>query len=184
MSASEDIGPVDMVFPTSIEAILDSDFDGLLDAPEKPTKVTPADRLERAFLDVVDFRRTHGRVPSSTTREIAERKLGARLDGILANDDKIAALKPLDEFGLLATPEAPASLDDLLGEDDLDLLGDEAGLLDVSDLPVRRQVYDGGRVARREKGQDFEQFEPLFRQKHAELREGERARANSFRTPA
>lgn len=161
-----------MAFPTSIEAILDSDFDGLLDAPEKLAKVTSADRLERAFLEVVEFRRTHGRVPSSTTREIAERKLGARLDGILASDDKIAALKPLDEFGLLDTPEAPASIDDLLGGDDFDLLGDESGLLDVSDLPVRRQVHDSGEASRREKAQDFEQFEPLFKQKHAELRAG------------
>ncbi|GAY11642.1 YeeC-like protein [Pseudonocardia sp. N23] len=120
----------------------------------------------------MEFRRTHGRVPSSTTREIAERKLGARLDGILATDEKTAALRPLDEFGLLDAPEAPASIDDLLGGDDLDLLGDESGLLDVSDLPVRRQVHDSGEVARRERAQDFEKFEPLFKQKHAELRAG------------
>src|SRR3954447_6563549 len=113
MSANADIAPADADLPTSIDAILDSDFDGLLDAPEKPAKVTSADRLERAFLEVVEFRRTYGRVPSSTTREIAERKLGARLDGILASDDKIAALKPLDELGLLDTPAAPASIDDL-----------------------------------------------------------------------
>ncbi len=172
MSASEGIGPVDAVIPASIEAILDSDVDGLLDAPEQPTKLTSADRLLRAFLEILEFRRTHDRLPSSTTREIAERKLGARLDGILANEEKIAALKPLDEFGLLDTPEAPASLDDLLGGDDLDLLNDESGLLDVSDLPVRRQVFAGGNGARRKKAQGFEQFEPLFKQKHAELREG------------
>lgn len=171
MSDSEEIERADVVFPTSIEGILDSDVDGLLDAPEKATKVTPAHRLERAFLEVVEFRRAHGRVPSSTTRDISERRLGARLDGILAGDERVAALKELDEFGLLETPEAPASLDDLLGGDELDLLGDESGLLDVSDLPVRRQVYDGT-VARREKAQDFQRFEPLFKQKHAELREG------------
>jgi hypothetical protein len=153
VSTSEGIGPVDVVFPRSIEAILDSDVDGLLDSPGKPTKVASADRLERAFLEVVVFRRAHGRVPSSTTRAIAERKLGARLDGILANDDKIVALTALDEFGLLETPEAPASIDDLLRLDDFDLLGDESGLLDVSDLPVRRQVYDRGDIARRGKAQ-------------------------------
>lgn len=171
MSASESIEPT-KAFPSSIEAILDSDVDGLLDAPDKPAKVTSADRLERSFLEVVKFRRTHGRVPSSTTREIAERKLGARLDGILASGDKIAALKPLDEFGLLDTPEAPGSIDELLEGDDIDLLGDDSGLLDVSDLPVRRQVHDSGEVSRREKAQDFEEFEPLFKQKHAELRAG------------
>ena len=120
----------------------------------------------------MEFRRAHGRVPDSQTREIAERKLGARLDGILASEEKIAALKDLDEFGLLEVPEAPASIDDLLGGDDLDLLGDESGLLDVSDLPVRRQVYDNDAVAQRKKSEDFDQFEPLFKQKHAELREG------------
>jgi hypothetical protein len=128
--------------------------------------------LFSSLLEVVEFRRTEGRVPDSTTREIAERKLGARLDGILANEEKITALKHLDEFGLLEAPEAPESIDDLLSDDDLDLLGDESGLLDVSDLPVRRQMHDSGDVARREKSQDFEQFEPLFKQKHAELRAG------------
>ena len=172
MSANEGIRPSDAVFPTSIEEILDSDVDGLLDAPEQRMTVSSADRLNRDFLEIVKFRRTHDRVPSSTTQEIAERKLGARLDGILANDEKIAALKPLDEFGLLDTPEAPASLDALLGGDDLNLLDDESGLLDISDLPARRQVYDSGNGARREKAQGFELFEPLFKQKHAELREG------------
>lgn len=172
MSPGDEDVPLDAVLPASIDAILDSDVDGLLDAPEQATKVTSEDRLKRGFLEITEFRRTHDRLPSSTTRDIAERKLGARLDGILANDEKIAALKPLDEFGLLDTPEAPASLDDLLGGDDLDLLGDESGLLDVSDLPVRRQVYDAEGAARRQKAQDFEQFEPLFKHKHAELREG------------
>lgn len=158
--------------PSSIDELLDSDIEGLLDTPEGPRKVTSADRLLRAFLEVVEFRRTHGRNPSSTTREIAERKLGARLDGILANDAKIAALRPLDEFGLLEMPHAPASLDELLGEDEFDLLGDESGLLDVSDLPLRRQVYESASAARREKAEDFEQFEMLFTQKHDELRSG------------
>jgi hypothetical protein len=172
MSAGEGSESADAEIPVSIEDILDSDVDGLLDAPEQTPKVTSADRLKRAFLEIIEFRRTHDRVPSSTTRDIAERKLGARLDGILANEEKIAAVKMLDEFGLLDTPESPASLDDLLGGDDLDLLDDESGLLDVSDLPARRQVFDTGNSARREKAQGFEQFEPLFKQKHAELREG------------
>lgn len=172
MTSSEGVGPVDVSYPAiDIQMLIDSDIDGLLDAPEKPKKVNSADRLERAFLEIVEFRRTHGRVPKATTREIAERKLGARLDGILADEEKIAALKRLDEFGMLDTPEPPASIDDLIEGDDLDLLGDDSGLLDVSDLPVRRQVHDTD-AARRRKAEDFEQFEPLFKQKHAELRAG------------
>lgn len=154
------------------QSLLDSDVDGLLDVAEKPKKVTSNDRLERAFLEVVEFRRTHDRLPSSTTREIAERKLGARLDGILANEDKIAALKHLDEFGLLDAPEPPASIDDLLDSDDFDLLGDESGLLDVSDLPQRKPPDAPDSVAKRTKAEGFEAFKPLFKAQHAELAAG------------
>jgi hypothetical protein len=172
VSANEDVEQGWKVIPISIEALFDSDFDGLLELAETPATVTAADRLERAFREVVEFRRSHGRVPSSTTLDIAERKLGARLDGILASEDKIAALKGMDEFGLLETPDAPTSIDDLLVDDAFDLLGDESGLLDVSELPVRRQVNDGTDVARRKPALDFEQFELLFKQKHSELRDG------------
>ena len=172
MTSSESGSPVDGVHPAfDLQVLIDSDVDGLLNAPEKPSKVTSADRLERGFLEVVEFRRSRGRLPSSTTREIAERKLGARLDGILANDEKIAALKALDAFGMLEAPEPPASIGDLIGGDELDLLGDDSGLLDVSNLPLRRQVHDTD-AARRHRAEDFEQFEPLFKQKHAELRSG------------
>lgn len=172
MSESEGIGRVDCAFPADIQGLIDSDVDGLLDVPAKPKKVTSTDRLERAFLEVVEFRRAHGRAPSSTTREIAERKLGARLDGILANEEKLVALKPLDEFGLLEPPAAPDSIDELMEADDFDLLGDDSGLLDLTDLPVRRPGYSSGDAAQRRKAEDFDQFEPLFKEKHAELRAG------------
>lgn len=172
MSTNADIGPVDFVL-TDFQAVLDADVDGLLDAPEKPQKVTSSDRLERAFLEIVDFYRVYGRAPSSVTREIAERKLGARLDGFLASEERAAAVKHLDEFGLLQAPQAPASIDELLEGDDLrDLLGDDGGVLDVSDLPVRRSSEAPDSVAKRTKAQDFENFEHLFRAKHAELKEG------------
>ena len=161
------IGPVDFRW------VVETDLDGLLDTPEKPKKTSPTDRLEQAFLEIVEFRRTHDRVPSSTTREIAERKLGARLDGILADEEKIDALKNLDEFGLLNIPETPVSLDDLLEHDDSDLLGDDGlGVLDTSDLPVRARRIEPDEVARRVRSKDFEAYSPLFAQKHAELKSG------------
>lgn len=167
MSENETVEPE---APLSLDDILD---DELLIAPEKPKKLTSSDRLERAFLQIVEFRRTEGRLPSSQTREIAERKLGARLDGFLADDAKAEAVKHLDEFGLLEVPEAPASLDDLLESDDLDeLLSDDSGILDVSGLPVIKRPESAESVAQRVKAKDFEQFEPLFKAKHAELRDG------------
>jgi hypothetical protein len=157
---------------TDFQSIFDSDEDGLLDTPEKAPKLTSSDRLERSFLEVVEFYREHERPPRSDTREIAERKLGARLDGIMANEDKVSALKHLDEFGLLAEPEVPASLDDLLEGDDLGLLDDDSGLLDTSDLPQRKSPEASVDAAQRVRAEDFEQFEPLFQQKHTELAGG------------
>lgn len=156
------------------QALLDADIDGLLDAPEVAQKMTSADRLERAFLEIVDFRRNHGRLPSSATRTIAERKLGARLEGTLADEGKAAALQYLDtEFGLLTIPGAPESLDDLLESDELDeLLGDTGGILDVSDLPARRAADAPDSVAKRKKALDFDNFEHLFKAKHSELADG------------
>lgn len=154
------------------QSIFDSDEDGLLDTPENAPKLTGSDRLERSFVEIVEFYRGHSRAPRSDTRAIAERKLGARLDGILANEGKISALQHLDEFGLLVEPEAPASLDDLLDADDSGLLDDDTGILDTSDLPQRKSPDVTVDAAQRTRAEDFEQFEPLFRQKHAELADG------------
>jgi len=156
--------------PLSLDDILD---DELLVVPDKLQKLTSSDRLERAFLEIVEFRRVEGRLPNSQTRNIAERKLGARLDGFLANEAKAEAVKHLDEFGLLEALEAPTSIDDLLEGDDLDeLLGDESGILDVSGLALLKRPESAESVAQRVKAKDFEQFEPIFKAKHAELKNG------------
>jgi hypothetical protein len=173
MSEDRDVDPADLDQPSvDLQWLIDSDVDGLLDTVEKAPKVSSADRLERAFLEIVEFYRANTRIPSSTTRDIAERKLGARLDGILADDEKIVALSRLDEFKLLEAPDAPATFDDLLESDEFDLLGDESGLLDVSDLPARRAPESPDSIATRQKAEGFEAFEPLFKAKHAELADG------------
>ncbi|WP_374009896.1 GIY-YIG nuclease family protein [Leifsonia sp. LS-T14] len=154
------------------QSIFDSDDDGLLETPVKPARISSSDRLERSFLEIVEFYRAHRRTPDSNTRQIAERKLGARLDGILADERKVAALRPLDEYGLLLEPTAPESIEELLDSDDLGLLEDESGLLDTSDLPVRARRLDPDEVAQRVKCLDFDKFEPLFVQKHSELASG------------
>lgn len=171
--------PIDFTSNEDLVIALDDILDDeLLNVPEKPKKLTSSDRLERAFLEIVEFRRTEGRLPSSQTREIAERKLGARLDGFLTNEAKAEAVKHLDEFGLLEAAEAPVSIDELLESEDLDeLLGDESGILDVSELPVRRSADTPDSIARRKRAKDFDDFEHLFTEKHAELRDGTMRRA-------
>lgn len=92
--------------------------------------------------------------------------------GILANDEKIKALRHLDEFGLLEVPEVAGSIDEILDADPLGLLADDTGVLDVSGLPARKKLTPANDVAHRHKATGFEEFEPLFKRKHAELVDG------------
>lgn len=155
-----------------LDALIANDEDGLLDTPEKPLPVTETDRLRRAFQEVVEFYEKEGREPDPETMNISERKLGARLTGIRASNFKIEALEGMDTHGLLATEQAPTSVDDLLNSDPLDLIGDSGGIFDTSSLPQKRDTPIESDRQLRERCKDFEKFEPLFKQKHAELEQG------------
>lgn len=155
-----------------LDALIANDEDGLLDTPEKPLPVTETDRLRRAFQEVVEFYEKEGREPDPETMNISERKLGARLTGIRASNFKIEALEGMDTHGLLATEQAPTSVDDLLNSDPLDLIGDTGGIFDTSSLPQKRDTPIESDRQLRERCKDFEKFEPLFKQKHAELEQG------------
>ena len=162
----------EQIDPQALADLLAADTDGLLDTPAKPTPETAENRLEKGFREIVEFYRAHGREPSSSTHDIAERKLGARLDGFRASPERAEEVRPFDEFGLLKAPKID-SLDDLLAEDDFDLLDSDEGIFDLSGLPEQpseqRSVDD---VAKRARAEDFERFKPLFAAKHAEIQEG------------
>lgn len=157
----------------SLDDIFAADTDGLLDEPKKATPLTGEDRLQRSFLEINEFVTEHGREPSATTRTIRERKLGARLEGIRANPEKIVALEHLDAHGLLKDAVAPESLslDDILAMDD-EILADTTGILDTSTLPQRINRNEPDWIAKRERAPDFDQFKHLFSAKQAELRSG------------
>lgn len=155
-----------------LDALIAADTDGLLDLPEKPKPVTDVDRLTKAFREVSEFYAQHGREPSPETLDISERKLGARLVGIRASDDKMAALKDVDEHGLLTAVEAPSTLEELIESDLLGVVGDVPDLYDTSSLPARKSPTDDGQRAVRVKSEDFGAFAEHFKAKHAGLADG------------
>ena len=161
----------------NLEALLDaalaSDEDGLLEEPTKEHRLTTEDRLDRAFLEIAEFYRTHGRRPSSQTRNIAERRLGARLDGFLADQVRADAVADLDDFGLLTPESPPKNIDELLAHDDLDLLGGDDDIFDLTPLPSRIVTDKDVEVAKRKQARDFSQFKNIFKVKHAELAAGD-----------
>ena len=107
------------------------------------------------------------------TREIAERKLGARLDGILASEEKIAALKHARRVrpaggargpGVDRRPARRATTSTCSGTSRG--CWTSPTCRSAARSTTTAMLHDGRRL------EDFEQFEPLFKQKHAELREG------------
>lgn len=172
MSKKNQHDAVDPSVLEQLDALIASDTNGLLDLPEKPKPVTNVDRLAKAFREVSEFYAEHGREPDPNTMVISERKLGARLVGIRASDEKMQALKDEDEHGLLTAVEAPSSLDELLESDTLGVMGDIPDLYDTSMLPARKSPTDDGQRATRVKAKDFESFEEHFKAKHAGLADG------------
>lgn len=172
MSKKNQHDAVDPSVLEQLDALIASDTNGLLDLPEKPKPVTDVDRLTKAFREVSEFYAEHGREPDPNTMVISERKLGARLVGIRASDEKMQALKDVDEHGLLTAVEAPGSLDELLESDTLGVVGDIPDLYDTSMLPARKSPTDDGQRATRVKAKDFEAFEEHFKAKHAGLADG------------
>lgn len=172
MSKKNQHDAVDPSVLEQLDALIASDTNGLLDLPEKPKPVTDVDRLTKAFREVSEFYSEHGREPDPDTMDISERKLGARLVGIRASDEKMEALKDVDKHGLLTAVEAPSSLDELLDSDKLGVVGDIPDLYDTSTLPSRKSPTDDGQRATRVKAKDFESFEEHFKAKHAGLADG------------
>lgn len=143
----------------------------------KPTQPVPTaeSRLVASFQEIIDFVAEHGREPDPSSRTVSERQLGMRLVAMAGNPEQREALATVDTLGLLREPEPPASLEEALAHDPAGLLNGgtvDQSILNVSNLP--RTVSTPDTIARREPCEDFEEFEPLFVECHAELRAGTR----------
>ena len=154
-----------------LQALFDDDDGGLLNTPRRSKPQTSSDRLESSFLEIVDFYNEHGRRPSADTADMVERKLGVRLHGILADEQKVEALKHLDQHRLLEPEEAPESMDEVLAGDDFGLLDDPTGILTIKNVP--KQVKTADYKARQKPCKDFAKFEPLFEDVKQKLKNGE-----------
>jgi hypothetical protein len=154
-----------------LKALYEDDDLGLLNLPKKTKLQTSSDRLEASFLEIVDFYSENGRKPSAGAIDMAERKLGVRLIGILVDDEKVEALKHLDNRGLLAPLEPPESIEEVLREDSFGLLDDPTGITTLKNVtkPVTTAEYK----AHQRQCKDFYKFEPLFVEVQQKLKNGE-----------
>ena len=160
-----------------LKEIFENDPFGLLIAkPKKSAARTSDERLAASFNDINDFIEKNDREPKPDPTNISEYKLYSTLKGLRENEEKMMALKPQDKYGLLNIEKKEInSLDDILGDDSLDILGDDAeGLFTFKHTPKDFERAKSDFVGKRFKCKDFDKYEYLFKEIQDDLALGKR----------
>ena len=107
---------------------------------------------------------------------IQEHQLYSRLKSIRENPLKMEMLKVHDKYGLLDfTPKEITSLDDVINDDVLGILGDDnTGLFDLKHVTKFKERESTDFVAKRKPCRDFNNYESKFKQIQTELKSGKR----------
>jgi hypothetical protein len=151
-------------------------FGLLIVKPKKSAARTSDERLAASFDEINDFIENNEREPKPDPTNISEYKLYSTLKGLRENEDKMMALEPQDKYGLLNIEKKEInSLDDILGDDSLDILGDDAeGLFTFKHTPKDYERAKADFVGKRFKCKDFDKFEHLFKEVQDDLALGKR----------
>ena len=160
-----------------LNEIFENDPFGLLIVkPKKSAARTSDERLAASFDEINDFIENNEREPRPDPTNISEYKLYSTLKGLRENEEKMMALEPQDKYGLLNIEKKEInSLDDILGDDSLDILGDDAeGLFTFKHTPKDYERAKADFVGKRFKCKDFGRYEHLFKEVQDDLALGKR----------
>ena len=160
-----------------LKEIFENDPFGLLIVkPKKSAARTSDERLAASFDEINDFIENNEREPKPDPTNISEYKLYSTLKGLRENEEKMMALEPQDKYGLLNIEKKEInSLDDILGDDSLDILGDDAeGLFTFKHTPKDYERAKADFVGKRFKCKDFDKYEHLFKEVQDDLALGKR----------
>ena len=160
-----------------LKEIFENDPLGLLTVkPKKSAARTSDERLASSFDEINDFIEKNEREPKPNVNNISEYLLYSTLKGLRENEEKMIALETLDKYGLLNIEKKEInSLDDILGDDSLDILGDDAeGLFTFKHTPKELERAKADFVGKRVKCKDFHDYEHLFKEVQDDLALGKR----------
>jgi len=171
----------------SLDEILNGDPLGLLgEVKAKNPVVTADDRLVASFEEINSFFEKYEDEPKCS-HKVQERGLYSRLEEIRKDVNKSDFLKKYDRFNLLESsesealapnstrlkPSLPNSIDDILKDDILGLLGeDEADIFTLKNVPKITTMPDY--VASRKVCKEFDGYKELFRACQLDLKMGKR----------
>jgi hypothetical protein len=147
----------------------------ILDFKARSKPITADQRLVSSFQEINEFYKAKGRTPNANQSDISEFQLYQRLDALRENPSKSESLKQYDEFNLLEVKVKEInSINDILDDDELDLLGeDDLGLFNFEHVSkTKREKTDF--VARREPCKDFDKYESKFIEVQKDLASGKR----------
>jgi Asp-tRNA(Asn)/Glu-tRNA(Gln) amidotransferase C subunit len=177
---------------TILDDIFNNDPLDLLNVKAKKSNTRTADeRLLTSFQEINDFvKNNNNNEPEPNPSNISEYQLYSRLKSLREDLEKVEQLKPHDTHNLLPNvainqvnepqgtynkPKEINSIDDLLGDDSLDILGgDDAGLFDFKHTPKDYDRAQADFVARRKPCKDFDKYEQLLKDVQKDLAEGKR----------
>lgn len=174
-----------------LDEIFGNDPLGLLNVkPKKSNARTADERLLASFQEINDFVKSNSKVPEPNPSNISEYQLYSRLNSLREDLEKVEQLKAHDIHNLL--PDVAAnlinepqanygktkginSLDDILNDDSLDILGgDNEGLFDFKHTPKDYDRAQADFVARRKPCKDFDKYEQLLKDVQKDLTEDKR----------
>jgi hypothetical protein len=160
-----------------LKEIFENDPLGLLTIkPKKSAARTSDERLASSFDEINDFIEKNEREPKPDISNISEYKLYSTLKGLRENQEKMMALEPQDKYGLLNIEKKEInSIDDILGDDSLDILGDDAeGLFTFKHTPKDFEREKADFIGKRVKCKDFDKYEDVFKEVQNDLALGKR----------
>lgn len=168
------------------EVFNDNEFHLIETKGNQTVAKTADDRLIDSYKEIQDFVENHGKEPAPNMANVTEYQLYSRLKGIREDQQKIEQLQDYDDKGLLpsvveagsgdyVSSKKPASLDDILEDDDLGLIsGSDEQLFDYKHIPKENERASADFVARRKPCKDFKKYEHLFVQVQKDLAAGKR----------
>ena len=160
-----------------LQEIFENDPLGLLNIKPSTSPARNEDeRLVASFQEINDFYEKNKRAPEQGGG-LQEHQLYSRLKSLRENPTKVEILNVHDKYGLLKYEKKQInSLDDILNDDVLGLLGDDSeGLFDLKHVTLSdKERAEADFVARRKPCKDFSKYEQLFKDVQKDISTGQR----------
>ncbi len=155
-----------------LQELFENDPLGLLNIkPSSSPARNEDERLVASFQEINDFYEKNKRAPEQGSG-LQEHQLYSRLKSLRENPTKVEILSIHDKYGLLKYEQKQInSLDDILNDDLLGLLGDDSqDLFDLKHVtPTDLERAEADFVARRKPCKGFDKYEPLFKEVQKDL---------------